>query len=108
MLTSTTEGSMSWLAYQIAAVAEASPASRGPSPQLGRWRSGRTSEVVHTWLATRERARMWWTRDEIILGTGRSQKAVDWALLFLRGTGAVEITSDPRCSRYHRYRAAVA
>jgi hypothetical protein len=31
---------------------------------------------------------------------------VDWALLFLRSLGALEVTEDPRCGRYHRYRLA--
>ena len=81
------------------------PAPRGPSPLLGKCRSGSTTEIVFEWMTARGRGRVWWTKDAIVLGTGRTPKAVDWALLFLRSVEAVEITSDVRNARYHRYRA---
>jgi hypothetical protein len=104
-----TDGAMSWISLQLALSAANKPASlalqRAPSPLLGKWRTGSATEHVYLWLAHRGRARVWWSREAIVAGTGRSAKSVDWALLFLRSVEAVEITSDPRCGRYHRYRA---
>jgi hypothetical protein len=99
------KGGLAWVSMQILRdSAQERRAPRVPSPLLGRFRAGSTTEVVFLWLSERQRSRVWWSRDSIVSGTGRPQKAVDWALLFLRSIYAVEVTSDPRCMRYHRYR----
>lgn len=47
------------------------------------------------------------TFNQILLGTGRTAKSVDWACIFLRTQGFVErYRDDGRNSRYCRYRAA--
>lgn len=49
----------------------------------------------------------WFTHFQIVQATGRTQKAVDWALLFLKGRGLIGTTSDDgRNSRYRRYAIA--
>jgi hypothetical protein len=99
---------MAWISVQLlrisAQAAEQATPPRAPSLLLGKWRSGSTTEAVFEWLADKSRSRVWWPRGSIVRGTGRSQKAVDWALLFLRSVEAVEISTDMRCGRYHRYR----
>lgn len=105
-----TRKAAAWTAHQLMALAasepDLGPKPRGPSPWLGRWREGCTTDVVYRWLADPVRCRFWHARDAVISGTGCSGKAVDWALLFLRSQKAVDLTTDPRCGRYHRYRAA--
>ena len=44
-------------------------------------------------------------RQQIVTGTHRTGKAVDWALIYLRATKRIEVSEDPRNSRYLRYRA---
>ena len=47
----------------------------------------------------------WWRYQEIALATQRSQKALDWALRYLRAQGLVEVRADQqRNQRYLRYR----
>lgn len=99
---------MAWLSMQLLRCADRAAdlpnKRRVPSPLLGRWRAGATSEAVFCWLANPRRARVWWTKAAIVAGTGASPKAIDWALSFLRGIGAVELIQDSRNERYHRYR----
>lgn len=46
-------------------------------------------------------------REEIVIGTGCTDKAVDWALLYLRARGLVRAAGDTsRNSRYLRYSIA--
>ncbi len=103
-----TQKGIAWVSVQLlrisAQAAEQATTPRAPSPLLGKWRQGSTTEAVFEWLSDKRRSRVWWPRDSIVRGTGRSQKAVDWALLFLRSVEAVEISTDMRCGRYHRYR----
>lgn len=49
----------------------------------------------------------WFTFAQIMVGTGRTSKALDWACIFLRSLGYVECsrnTEAGRNSRYMRYR----
>ena len=99
----------SWMTQQIlgGAWAQEQAPKRRPSPCLGRWRTGCTTDEVWAWLSAPARGRGWWTRESIIVGVGASSgKAVDWALLYLRAWRRVEHREDPRNSRYHLYRAA--
>lgn len=49
----------------------------------------------------------WFTHFQIVQATDRTQKSVDWALLFLKGRGLIGTTSDDgRNSRYRRYAIA--
>lgn len=105
-------GGTAWIATELLrlsaqAAAQSSPPSRRENPGAGRWRSGSATETVFVWLHEARRRKVWWTKERIVRGTGCTPKSVDWALLFLRGVGLVEITTDPRCDRYHRYRIAV-
>lgn len=50
----------------------------------------------------------WFTFAQIMTGTGRTSKSLDWACIFLRSLGYVECsrnTEAGRSSRYMRYRA---
>ena len=101
------ERGMTWVAYQLARTAQAmTPASIQRSPRIGRWRNGSASEAVFVWLSAPSRRRVWWCHEEIMNGTACTGKAVDWALRFLRSLHAVEVTVDPRCARYQRYRVS--
>lgn len=49
----------------------------------------------------------WFTFAQIMAGTGRTSKSLDWACIFLRSLGYVECsrnTEECRNSRYMRYR----
>lgn len=49
------------------------------------------------------------TQNQILSGTGRTSKAVDWACIFLRTCGHIECyRNDGRNPRYLRYRAVGA
>ena len=45
-------------------------------------------------------------REQLVLLTGCTPKALDWALLFLRQNGSIECVTDERNPRYLRYRLA--
>lgn len=64
---------------------------------------GSATDAVAKFLDTKH-PMAWWTRQQIVVATNKSQKAVDWALIFLRTTGRVEICHDSRNPRYLRYR----
>jgi len=52
------------------------------------------------------KAGVWWTRGQIMAGTRRSEKAVNWALLYQRSQGHIECVPDgARNPQYLRYRA---
>lgn len=49
------------------------------------------------------------TRQQLIIGTGRTQKAVDWALIYLKQLGKVRSVQDAiRNPRYLRYTAIIS
>jgi hypothetical protein len=69
-------------------------------------RDGSATQVV---LAFMQRRPLWFTHRQIVQETGRSPKAVDWALLYLRAQALVECVPDAhRNPRYLRYRAVLA
>jgi len=99
--------STQWVTRQILAIRREPPASRVvPNPwPVGQVKPGCTSEAVLVWLLGRP-DRGWWTQGQIINGTARSKRAVDWALIYLRSTGRIEASvDDSRSARYLRYRA---
>lgn len=77
-----------------------------PRP-IGIMRPGSATEAVCTYLQQRQ-GPGWVTRQQLIRATGRSQKSVDWALIFLRTVRQIEASQDPRNARYLRYRATQA
>jgi len=49
----------------------------------------------------------WFSHFQIVQATGRTQKSVDWALLFLMARGLIECTKDERRNcRYLKYSIA--
>lgn len=97
-----------WVAQQILSL----PRTPEPARVAGGWnpkppgvmQPGSATLTVYEYLASRP-GRAWYSRRQIVAGTGRTGKSVDWALLFLRHTGRVESSRDEsRCSRYLRYR----
>lgn len=104
--------SLVWVAEQIRKVADA--AGKLPGPELrfnpkppGVFREGSATEAVLFMLASHPH--VWLPRQAIVERTGRTGKAVDWALIFLRDQGLVETIRDgARNPRYIRYRATAA
>lgn len=95
-----------WVTEQILSIRRtAEPARFNPRP-AGVMRPGSTTEAVLRYLQGRP-GRAWITRQQIVVATSRSGKAVDWALIFLRSLDLVEASQDPEPhrSRYLRYRA---
>lgn len=94
-----------WVALEILRIKRtAEPARFNPHPVGVMW-PGSATEAVHRYLSERA-GRGWVQRRQIVAATGRSGKAVDWALIFLRANKLVEASEDPRNTRYLRYRAA--
>ena len=100
--------SLNWVAQQLARSAR--PAGLGleiprynPRP-AGTIAEGKTTQAVLLYLQANPRR--FHTHLEIVQATGRTGKAVDWSLAFLRSTGRVEAyrQSDHRNARYLRYR----
>lgn len=79
-------------------------APKGSSSRAGVICEGSATDAVLAWLESRKQPKAFWTCAQIVAGTGRSQKAVCWALIFLRTTLRVDTTGDPRNPRYLRYR----
>lgn len=65
-------------------------------------RDGSASEAVLALLETQPRR--WWTHGQIMALTGRSTKAIGFALLYLRQLELVDVEHDARNARYFRYR----
>jgi predicted transcriptional regulator len=65
-------------------------------------RPGGTTEQVFAYLML---MRSYQRKDMIVRATGRTAKAVDWALRFLRREGLIERGQDPRNPRYKTYKA---
>lgn len=102
--------SLSWVAQQLARSAR--PSGLGleiprynPRP-AGAMLEGKTTQAVLIFLQANPRR--FYTHLEIVRGTARTGKAVDWALAFLRSTNRVEACreTDHRNGRYLRYRLA--
>lgn len=100
--------SSTWMVAQLTLIAEKRVGLGLQAPRYnprprGVIREGSATAAVLTYLATRRG--VWLTHAQIVKGTGRSAKSVDWALLFLRSQGLVDCVPDAaRNSRYLRYR----
>lgn len=96
--------STKWVTQQILSIKrDAEPPRFNPRP-AGIMRPGSATEAVHQYLLGRP-GRGWVLRQQIVAGTHRSGKAVDWALIFLRHVGLIESSKDPERARYLRYRS---
>lgn len=96
--------STAWVTQQILAIKRvAEPTTFNPRP-AGVMLDHSATRACMDWLGSRQ-AHGWWTRHQIIVGTGRTQKSVDWALMYLRAMGLVEIKPHESHARYFRYRA---
>lgn len=100
-----------WTAQQLLAIAAVRQAATAPpryNPRpSGVIRDGSATDAVLALL--RAQPRRWWRHCDIVSATGRPYKAVNWACLYLRNRGLVEIVSDEaRNARYLRYRLAPA
>lgn len=102
--------SMSWVADQLRAMRDAAALLPQAVPRFnprppGVIRDGSATEVVLAFLY--EHPARWFVHHEIMVATGRSRAAVDWALIFLRQHGLVDcVSNSSRNPRYLRYRAA--
>lgn len=96
----------SWLAMQLRAIAETNqkPVEKpkfNPHPKGVIWEGSATKAVL---LFLKRHHDIYYTHFQICRETGCSGKSVDWALRYLRKTGAIECVPDHvRNSRYLRY-----
>lgn len=95
-----------WLAARIMAASNAQQDNPGPrfNPRPpGVILAGSATEAVYAFLQLH--AGVFFSRDQIIAGTARTDKAVDWALLFLRTQGRIVVHKavPPANTRYLRY-----
>lgn len=96
--------SISWVARQLVQTpVERLVQQTRPSSRAGVICEGSATAAVVAWLE-RKPPRAYWTKAQILAGTGRTVKSIDWALIFLRSTGRVEIAGDQRNPRYLSYR----
>jgi hypothetical protein len=97
--------STEWTASQILGIRPSErPTRRFVNPRPGGVMvPGSATTDVWNWLQERSQT-SWWTRRQIVIGTGRSGKSVDWALIFLRTTKKIEVARDNHFTRYQRYR----
>ena len=101
--------SLDWVARQLDVAASA---QRGLGLQVPRFnprpagvmQAGGAAKDVLAFLQSHPDR--FFTFSQIRLGTGRTDKSIDWACIFLRTQGHVECyRDDGRNSRYLRYRA---
>lgn len=79
-------------------------ARHNPRP-MGLMVPGSVTHAVKEWLDAKHH-NAWWTKRQIVVGTERHEKTVDWALIYLRSIGEIECAQDAqRNSRYLRYRS---
>lgn len=92
------------MAMQLVRYASVQPVKKGFNPRPpGQIQPGSATDAVLTYL--RSNPERWHTRAAVIRETGRTAKAVDWALLYLRSQSLVVcLASDARNSRYLIYR----
>jgi hypothetical protein len=102
--------SSAWMAAQLTLISERrqqgglnlQSARYNPRP-AGVIRDGSATAAVLIFMTSRKGVFL--THAQIVKGTGRSAKSVDWALLFLRSQELVECVPDAaRNPRYLRYR----
>lgn len=76
-----------------------------PNPRpAGVIQSGSATDAV--WQLMKDAPRRQWRRAQLVLLTGRSESAIDWALLYLRAQGLVRVV-NPELARNLRYAVAV-
>lgn len=96
-----------WLAQRIAAAANRDLDENPEAPRFnprppGVIREGSATQAVHLFLEARRG--IFFTRVQIVAATGRSERSVDWALLFLKAQQKVKAVEDTnRNPRYLRY-----
>lgn len=100
---------MQWLANQILAASSRNglriEAPRYNPRPAGVIRDGSATQAVLVFL--RQHPKQFFSHFQIVTATGRSNKSVNWAMLFLRSQNLVDCVPDAqRNSRYLRYRAA--
>jgi len=98
---------MEWITNQILAASNRGglniDAPRYNPRPAGEIRDGSATQAVLVFLQAR--ARLFHTHRQIVHGTARTDKAVNWAMLFLRSQNLVECVPDEsRNPRYLRYR----
>lgn len=86
-----------------AAVEKPKRGSYNPRP-AGVIQPGSATAAVLDFLRSKPHA--FFTHSQIQAATGKTKVAIDWGLIYLKSQGLVEVTSDPRSERYHRYRMA--
>ena len=91
------------LLNQLTARSEATPTRQHFNPRPpGILQTGGAAQDVNAFLASHPGR--FFTTQQIILATGRTDKSVDWALLMLRSLDRIEWRSDEsRNPRYRRY-----
>lgn len=102
---------MEWIARQLEAVgntAVADPAANmhrfNPKPP-GSIQPGSATEALIGFMSRHPNT--FFTHAELLRATGRTTKAMAWALIFLRELGAIEVAPDEsRNPRFLRYRIA--
>jgi hypothetical protein len=77
-----------------------------PCPK-GTIQQGSATEAVLVYLRSVRDGGRWLERAQIVLATGRTEKSIDWALLFLRSQGLIETAPDGRRAHYLLYRARI-
>lgn len=98
---------MEWIAAQILAASDRTRVLVDRAPRFnpkprGVIRDGSATEAVLVFM--RGSARVTHTFQQLLASTGRTHKALCWALIYLRELGYIEATSDAsRNSRYLRY-----
>ena len=96
-----------WLAQRIAAAANRDLDETPEAPRFnprppGVIRDGSATQGVLQFLEKRKGC--FFTRVQIVAATGRTERAVDWALLFLKAQQKVKAVEDTnRNPRYLRY-----
>ena len=100
--------STSWMAQQLSSLSTASTPTGPDVPRYnprpnGVIRPGSATEAVLCLLRKIDGRYM--NHAQIMIATGRTTRAVSWALVFLQAQGLIESTADDgRNPRYQRYR----
>jgi hypothetical protein len=99
-----------WASFALQQLAGRQPEAKRPHYQphpAGIFQTGSATAAVHDFLAAHPGR--FFSLDQLILATGKTNKACDWAVRFLISIGRVEWRSDEfRNERYRRYAAPAA
>lgn len=97
--------SSSWGAFMLSQLSGRKPDAKAPRFQpnpAGLFQAGSATQEVDAFLVANPGR--YFTLEQLILATGRTNKSVDWAVYFLIGVGRIEWRSDEsRNPRYRRY-----